>query len=75
MTIPQLTKYERTLLIGIRAQQLNKGALPAVSTDNLTNTIKIAEKELEERRMPLIIRRHIPDGTYEDWKIDEFILE
>ncbi len=74
ITIPRLTKYEKTLLIGVRAQQLNKNALPTVDTSNMTRTVDIAEKELKERTLPLIIRRYLPDGTHEDWKIEEFVL-
>lgn len=33
--------------------------------------ILIAEKELAERKIPFIIRRYLPDGSYEDWRINE----
>ncbi|KAA0189658.1 hypothetical protein HAZT_HAZT008891 [Hyalella azteca] len=36
--------------------------------------IQIAAKELREQKIPLIIRRYLPDGSYEDWKIDELIM-
>ena len=75
-TNPHLTKYERTQLIGIRAAQLNGGAKPTVNVGNITNTVKIAEKELNERKLPSIVRRYMPDGSYEDWRVDELrILE
>lgn len=32
---------------------------------------KLAERELNERKIPFIIRRYLPDGTYEDWKLSE----
>ena len=32
---------------------------------------EIAEKELEMKMTPMIIRRYLPDQTYEDWKISE----
>ncbi|PKI32912.1 hypothetical protein CRG98_046686 [Punica granatum] len=35
----------------------------------------IAMKELRERKIPFIIRRHLPDGSYEDWGVDELIVE
>ena len=73
-TNPYLTKYERTQLIGIRAQQLSNGAIPMVITEGLTNTVKIAEKELNERKIPIIVRRYMPNGEYEDWKIEELII-
>jgi len=36
--------------------------------------ISIAEKELHEKKLPFIIRRYLPDGTYEDWSVDELII-
>ena len=35
--------------------------------------ISIAEKELIENKIPFIIRRYLPDGSYEDWKVNELI--
>jgi len=32
---------------------------------------KLAERELNERKIPFIIRRYLPDGSYEDWKLSE----
>jgi DNA-directed RNA polymerase I, II, and III subunit RPABC2 len=29
--------------------------------------LEIALKELGQRKIPLIVRRFLPDGTYEDW--------
>ena len=34
--------------------------------------IEIVEKELIQRKIPFIIRRTLPNGTYEDWKLEEF---
>ncbi len=33
--------------------------------------IKIAEKELEQKKIPFVIRRYLPDGAFEDWKVSE----
>ncbi|KAI5426967.1 hypothetical protein KIW84_032409 [Lathyrus oleraceus] len=35
----------------------------------------IAMKELRERKIPFTIRRYLPDGSYEDWGVDELIVE
>ena len=69
---PFLTKYERARLIGIRAQQLSSGASAMIDTTNCKNTTEVAEEELKQRVIPLIIRRYLSNGKYEDWKIDEF---
>ena len=31
-------------------------------------------KELKERKIPFTIRRYMPDGSYEDWKLSDLIL-
>jgi len=75
-TIPFLTKYEKARIIGKRAMQISKGSIPLIDIGNLDNPIDIARKELFERKIPYIIRRPLPDGTYEDWRVDELrILE
>ena len=75
-TIPFLTKYEKARIIGKRAMQISKGSPPLVEIGNLENPIDIARKELMERKIPFIIRRPLPDGSYEDWRVDELrILE
>ncbi|KAK4484753.1 hypothetical protein RD792_007347 [Penstemon davidsonii] len=38
-------------------------------------TLQIAMKELRERKIPFTIRRYLPDGSYEDWGVDELIVE
>jgi DNA-directed RNA polymerase I, II, and III subunit RPABC2 len=75
-TIPFLTKYEKARIIGKRAMQISKGSPPLVEIGNLESPIDIAKKELMERKIPFIIRRPLPDGSYEDWRVDELrILE
>ena len=75
-TIPFLTKYEKSRIIGKRAMQISKGSPPLVEIGDLENPIDIAKKELMERKIPFIIRRPLPDGSYEDWRVDELrILE
>lgn len=75
-TIPFLTKYEKARIIGKRAMQISKGSPPLVEIGDLENPIDIAKKELMERKIPFIIRRPLPDGSYEDWRVDELrILE
>jgi len=40
-----------------------------------TDALKIAMKELRARKIPMIIRRYLPDGSFEDWALDELIIE
>jgi DNA-directed RNA polymerase I, II, and III subunit RPABC2 len=46
-----------------------------VDLDGETDPLKIAEKELRERKIPIIIRRYLPDGSHEDWAVDELIID
>ena len=73
-TTPFLTKYEKARVIGARALQISKNAPILVNTDNETDPILIAEKELREHKIPFIIRRVLPDGSYEDWAVKELKL-
>lgn len=53
----ELTKYERARIIGARALQLEWGAPPLLPIEGMEDTIKIAEKELEMRIIPLVVVR------------------
>ena len=50
-------------------------APPMVEVNDETDPLKIAEKELAEKKIPLIIRRFLPDGSFEDWRVDELQLD
>jgi DNA-directed RNA polymerase I, II, and III subunit RPABC2 len=71
-TIPILTKYEKTRILGIRAKQINSGAKPLVKLNTqLIDGYLIALKELEEKKIPVIIRRPIPNGSSEYWHLQD----
>ena len=46
-----------------------------VDIENETDPLKIAMKELRERKIPIKIRRYLPDGSHEDWAIEELIID
>ena len=71
-TIPYLFKFEKARIIGARLQQLAYGAEPKVNTENLHDINEIVLEELKQRKISFIIRRSMPNGTYEDWKMEEF---
>ena len=68
-----MTKYERARILGTRALQISMNAPVMVDLGGLTDPLKIAEKELEKGKIPLIVRRYLPDGTYEDWPIKDLL--
>ncbi|CAH8436393.1 unnamed protein product [Schistosoma guineensis] len=74
ITTPYLTKYERARVLGARALQLSMSAPVMVELDGERDPLKIAEKELRANKIPIIIRRFLPDGSFEDWSLDELIL-
>ncbi|KDO28906.1 hypothetical protein SPRG_05777 [Saprolegnia parasitica CBS 223.65] len=55
--------------------QISMNAPVMVDIEGETDPLKIAMKELSQRKIPIIIRRYLPDGSYEDWSIDELIIE
>jgi DNA-directed RNA polymerase I, II, and III subunit RPABC2 len=71
-TTPFMTKYERARVLGTRALQISMNAPIMVELDGSeTDPLMIATKELREKKVPMIIRRFLPDGSYEDWSIAE----
>jgi DNA-directed RNA polymerase subunit K/omega len=71
-TIPILTKYEKTRILGIRIKQLNNGSTPYIKVaENILDNFLIAKKELEEKKIPFIIQRPLPNNTFEYWKLQD----
>ena len=71
-----LTKYEKVQLIGTRAEQLRRGAIPTIKidTEKEFDPRAIAYEELMQRKIPLGIVRTLPNGKTETWKIDDMII-
>jgi DNA-directed RNA polymerase I, II, and III subunit RPABC2 len=40
-----------------------------------SDPLVIAMKELREKKIPLIVRRFLPDNSYEDWHVKDLIVE
>lgn len=69
-TIPYLTKYERARILGQRAKQIESGSEPFINIpESVIDGHIIAELELQQKRIPFIIRRPIPDGSFEYWHV------
>ncbi|CDP05239.1 unnamed protein product [Coffea canephora] len=74
-TSKYMTKYERARILGTRALQISMNAPVMVELEGETDPLEIAMKELRERKIPFTIRRYLPDGSYEDWGVNELIVE
>jgi len=71
-TVPFLTKYERARILGLRTKQLNYGAQPFVDVSpEMIKGYTIAVEELKQKRVPFIIRRPLPNGASEYWKVSD----
>jgi len=71
-TLPFLTKFEKSRILGQRAKQLDSGAQPFVSVEKgIIDGYVIALKELEQKAIPFIIKRPLPNGGFEYWKVSD----
>ena len=57
MVIKKLTRFEKARILGARALQLSMGAKPLVEVSGSIDPIDIATTELEEKVLPLDVRR------------------
>ena len=73
-TLPFLTKYEKARILGERTKQLNDGAQPFIKLlpeEKMIDGYAIALKEFEARSLPFIIKRPLPNGHFEFWKLSD----
>ena len=71
-TLPFLTKYEKARILGERAKQLNSGAMSFIKVDiSVIDGYLIALQELEQKCIPFIIKRPLPNGGCEYWKLKD----
>ncbi|GAB0493605.1 hypothetical protein MMPV_004890 [Pyropia vietnamensis] len=75
ITARYMTKYERARVLGTRAQQISMGAPVMVELVGETDPLMIAHKELRQKKIPITIRRYLPDGSFEDWNCSELTIE
>lgn len=75
ITYPFLTNYERTKCISFRASQISNGAMPyIVVPPGVTDSYEIAKMELEQKRLPFIIKRPVADGSFEVWRLSDLMV-
>ncbi|KAJ9657508.1 subunit common to RNA polymerases I, II, and III [Neophaeococcomyces mojaviensis] len=72
-TTPFMTKYERARVLGTRALQISMNAPVLVDLEGETDPLQIAIKEFNQKKIPLVVRRYMPDGSFEDWTCEELI--
>jgi DNA-directed RNA polymerase I, II, and III subunit RPABC2 len=74
-SLPFLTVYERTKILGTRANQIADGARPFIKVpEHVIDPLEIAKIELEQRRLPFVLKRPMPDGTFEYWRLSDLMI-
>jgi len=71
ITINRMTKYEKVRIIGIRAKQIMTGANILIKGVENKTPSEIAELELKYNMIPFKIKRRLPNGRFEIWKLSE----
>jgi len=70
---PTLTRFEKARIMGARALQLSLGAPPFIDIPiNAATSLDISMKELDERVIPITIRRVLPNGDYQNIPLFDF---
>ena len=70
---PTLTRFEKARIMGARALQLSLGAPPFIDIPvSAATSLDISMKELEDRVIPITIRRVLPNGDYQNIPLFDF---
>lgn len=71
-TLPFITKYEKAKILGERAKQINSGATIFVDVnEEIIDGYLIALAEFEKKKIPMIIRRPLPNNGSEYWRLED----
>lgn len=74
-SVPYLTVYEKTKLIGLRANMIAKGSPLFIDRPpHVTDVLELARMEVEQKKVPVILKRQMPDGTFEYWRLSDLIV-
>lgn len=71
-----LTKYEKVKILGLRAEQIQRGSTVYIdmATVPVFNALVIAKLELNQNKLPFMISRKMPNGENEYWKLEDMII-
>lgn len=70
-----LTKFEKTRVLGQRAEQISCGAPPLVDIKGITDPLEIAQKELKEGKIPIKIIRTYPNGEQKSFSVSDMYYD
>ena len=70
---PNLTRFEKARIMGARALQLSLGAPTFIDIpETAATSLDIAMEELDQRLIPISIRRVLPNGGFQNIPLFEF---
>ena len=70
---PTLTRFEKARIMGARALQLSLGAPSFIEIPKGASTsLEIAMEELNKRLIPIVIKRTLPNGDYQNIPLEQF---
>ncbi len=70
---PTLTRFEKARILGARALQLSLGAPHFIEIPkNASTSLEIAMEELNRKEIPIIIRRVLPNGDFQNIPMHQF---
>jgi DNA-directed RNA polymerases I, II, and III subunit RPABC2 len=71
-----LSKFEKVKIIGLRSEQLQRGAQPYVKLEPNQPFVPrdVALQELKEHKLPFMLRRQLPNGNIEYFRLDDMIV-
>jgi len=81
ISLPFMTKYEFDQIIGLRTMHLSRGAIPfIILPDNFKcqgnmDLRKIALQELQEKKLPYLVKRAIPNSSPEYWPVSQLNID
>jgi len=68
-TLPFVSKFEKARILGVRAKQINCGAAVMIDVpEHVIDGYTIAMMEYEQKKIPFIVKRPLPNGAVEYWK-------
>ncbi len=73
----RLTRYEKARILGARALQISMGAPVLIEVDEtdkkMADPIYIAEEEIAQGVLPVLIRRKLPDGRAQEISLKKLL--
>ena len=72
ITKPFLTRFEKAKILGTRSEMLSNGAPALINVPpHISCTYEIAKLEFKQKAIPLMIKRFLPNGSFELWRLDD----